>query len=248
MASDDHSIGVKMSNIGWDVKSAGDANLYFSSSWPMLKIEATDTASQGSTVKHSLNYPPLAFAWNPVDGLSVCAVDSGVVYLPQLGSTPYRYFIFRQPVNVAYQSPVVKGPLQNPTLADNDFGMRFVKDGKELSSKDLRDFTLHSSARSPLLHAVITGNLGALGAGDFAGITGLKWVPDLPYRPVYFVFYSADGTTWNPVSTVSAIPPRVNFDTLDKGIVLNAAGLTGQGSIILLKDPLDLLPRTSVTL
>lgn len=247
MASE-HNIGVKMSQIGWDVKTAGDANLYFSSSWPMLLIQDTNLAAQGATVKHTLNYPPLAFAWNPKDGLSVCGVDSGNIYLPLLGTTPYRYFIFRVPLNVPYQSDVVKGPLQLPQLADKNFGLKFAKEGKELDSDDLRDFTLHSSARTPLLHAVITGKLGAIGSGDFGGVTGLKWVPDLPYRPVYFAFYSADGVTYNPASTVAQVPPRVNYDSVDKGIVLNAATLSGFGSIVLLKDPLDLLPRVSVTL
>lgn len=249
MAVSSKDIGVKISNIGWDVKTAGDANLYFSSSWPLLKIEATDMSTTGAVINHGLQYPPLAFAWTPTDGLSTCAVNSSTMTIPSAPSitTSCRYFIFRVPLNVAYQSPVVHAPLTQPGTADHNFGLKFVKRGKDLGSNDLRDFTLHSSARSPILHAVLAQKIGQIGEGDFSAVNGIKWTPDLPYRPVYFGFYSSNGENYVPADNLAQVPPKISYDR-DKGIVLNAASLTGYGSLVILKDPFDFLPRTTVNL
>lgn len=254
MASND--IGIKISQPGWDVSSAGDANLYFSSSWPILKIESTDTIQITSntdfSIKHDLQYPPLAFLWSPNVGLTPLQSTSRLVTLPfpsaNYAGEMVTYFIFRLPLNVAYQSPVIKATPQPPGGSNIDFALKFVKQGKDINSNDFRDFTIHSSARSPLLHAVITSKVGPIDKGTFAGVTGLKWTPDLPYRPVFFAYYSADNEVFVPVSTAGQVPPKANYDDIDNGILVNAASLTGYGSIVLLKDPLDFLTRTTVNI
>lgn len=55
---------VKLAQPGYDVKTAGDENLVYSSKWPLLEIYKQDTASFNVTVnsvlaRHDLQYPPV---------------------------------------------------------------------------------------------------------------------------------------------------------------------------------------------
>jgi hypothetical protein len=242
-------IGVKVSQIGWDINKAGDANLYFSSSWPLLKIEKTDVVSVGSVVNHSLQYPPFALAWNPIDGLTICKANSKTITIPTSpSSTTSRYFIFRLPLNKSYQSPIVRAPLQPSQNADHNFGIKCAKEGKNNNSHDYRDYTIHSSLRSPTLHAVLFEALTTLPAtgGQFS----MRWKPDLPYNPVYFAFFSTDKENFTPLSTIAQQPPKVwvgNYTT-DGSIFIANGGTKGYGTLVILKDPLDSVYKIEVKL
>tara|TARA_Y100000310_G_C20630674_1_gene788466 strand:- start:287 stop:601 length:315 start_codon:yes stop_codon:yes gene_type:complete len=53
--------GIKISEEGFDVKTAADEDLVMSSSFDMLKTSATGSATGATTVAHGLAYIPIFF-------------------------------------------------------------------------------------------------------------------------------------------------------------------------------------------
>lgn len=95
--------GIKTSRIGYDVDTASDRQLAFSSDWPLLPIEyentytwAIDTEDQ--TYAHGLGYPPVVIGWFEDTNGNVYSseyyialtVDSTYVYIPGIPTT-YEY-------------------------------------------------------------------------------------------------------------------------------------------------------------
>lgn len=247
MGSED--VGIKMSQPGYDVSTVPDANVYFSSSWPWLLIALEGEETLGGTslvVSHPLNYPPFAMVWSSINGFSPdkLSITKTAVTITGVPGEVVHYYIFYLPLNKAYDSENLLTTPDPQLFADHDTGIKMTKPGRDITSTDYRDFTIHSGTRSPLLHKVVYAPLAAIQGGDYNGIFGLKWTNDLPYFPVYFPFFSADGLTWRILSSVAQVPPKVNFDGLAAkkivALVINDLGATtGFGSFVVLKDPFD---------
>lgn len=252
------SVGIKMSQPGWDVRRAGDANTYFSSSWPWLKIDSEPVIGLTSTsgiINHTLNYPPFVMAWSNTRGLIMdsLTISSKKITIAGTAGENILCRIFRNPLNVSYKSDVVHAALVPEGTPDTSHGIKVSKPGKDVSSKDLRDFTIHSGTRSPLVHEVRFEKLGTIAGGDYSGIHGLKYASDLPYSPLYFVFYSADGDSFVCLNAASPTPPKINYDGIDSGnikniILNNGSTVGGYGCFFVFKDPFDAPNITKVTI
>lgn len=246
---DPTDVGIKMSQPGYDVNTVPDANVYFSSSWPWLKIGLTaEVVMAGSTlvISHPYKYPPFSMVWTSSVGFdpSRLSITDTAVTISGTAGEVIRYYIFLLPLNVAYESGNVLTTPDPQLFVDHDTGIKFAKFGRSIDSEDLRDYTIHSGTRSPLLHKVVYQKLANITGGDYNGIFGMEWKNDLPYWPTFFAFYTPNGQTWRILNASAQNPPKINFDGLDAhnivGAVINAANTTtGYGSIIVLKDPYD---------
>ena len=162
------------------------------------------------------------------------------------GTTPVaagdsvRYYVFRNPLNTNFQASNINLAQTQQGTNHQDFGIKFAKPGKNTSSTDLRDYTIHSGTKSLQVHQVIYAPLGTIPSSDtfYSGITGLKYLTDLPYDPVFFAFYSPDNQNFYPLSAANQVPPKINFNSIDGGIIINDQGGTGGwGVFFVLLDP-----------
>lgn len=202
MTSQDY--GAKGSLPGYNVKAVADYLLQFSSSWPLLKIEATGTAtvSGGSSQTihtHNLGYPPFFILLDRTLGGSTSLLNinastirgigvnsNGLVYDGNSfigGSFSFRYYIFRLPLHEGFKAPLVVGDNTRHRI-DHDYGFKVTKPGASTDSEDLRDYSLHSSTRSLMVDQVDYGkNTG------FVSPHYIRQVPlSLGYLPIAFAF------------------------------------------------------------
>lgn len=205
--------GAKGTISGYDVRTAPDYLQNFNSSFPLLKTHATGVSS--STVNHDLGYFPLHIMADVIQpgGIDQFAHDQWSVSETQLvrssGSGNRRYYIFRQSLTDDFTAPTIDGS-GSQGATDADYGFKLSLPGRSAQSSDLRDFSLHSGARSPAIHMVRHATMIASG-GDY-------WYElsyNLPYTPVVLVY----------------MRPGANFFGLSQdryGIVMPPIGVSGR--------------------
>jgi hypothetical protein len=208
MASD---FGAKGSTKGYNVQDVADYLQLFNSSWPLLKIDLSGNFS--GTVTHDLGYPPFHFmatSTGQVDqNAGNYAVDSTTLARAYGVGTP-RYYICRLDLTNPFTAETIPGTTRTVNISD-DYGFKVMKPGKDITSADLRDYTLDSSARSLMVqqvsHETMVNTGGGLGYETTVSF-------DTGYTPIAFVF----------------IRPNTNFLSLDPdkyGIVPPPVGAAG---------------------
>ena len=172
-------VGLKITKPGVDADAAADNDLIFSSSWAALPVafetELSTTYSFGSidndmSAQHGLSITPFTQAWYSIDGGDtyrwspfVAASSTGVYItgnpagiLPNDTGT----IIFKvKAYNIDLTKDVDYAYTTNtglPKQYDPDYGIKIVKEGKDIDSTDMRDFILHSRCQSPLILAIKT--------------------------------------------------------------------------------------------
>lgn len=179
-------VGVKISKPGYDARKTSGQNVIYNSSWPTLAVAyettinnpLTSGISSGS-VDHNLNFPPFTLVWaigaDP-SGLTgaqcvrripvVGSVDTSKVYLSPSGAsgleddflfTATKLHIKCFQLDLSKDVDYILAPGETfKTPYDNSFGIKVVKPRKDINSKDLRDFVLHSRCQGALVLAVKT--------------------------------------------------------------------------------------------
>ena len=248
--------GIIITQPGVDVKTAADYQMLFNSNWPSLQIafEAVISVSANASgqVAHNLNFFPLVMAWYSVNGVSMgrwygtTSFDKTNVYIANTGSS--NYFGNRQTTSNVVVSikcynidisvskdytlplpPTYKAPY------DSSYGMKVVKNGKNITSSDLRDFILHTRAQSPaILSIVYTSTASSISYTNPATYT--PWV-------LGFISPQGDKTKYQcfPPGGNQSSPNLVQLGT--KATLVTAGGL---GSIVVLRDPLVISTKKQV--
>lgn len=249
--------GIKVSQLGYDAGDSGDQYLLFSSGWPLLKIAYTgtvtlDTSKDNVIFNHNLTYPPFFIMFNYTTGKSFMQgprfriadprfyVTTSILGITGAGDGSlapqnYRWYICRLPLDQPFTAPVYS--LSNPAKGDRNqgIGLKVAKEGADINSTDLRDYTIHSGTRSPMVHSVTAGLMPQVGSSDYE----LTWINNLGYDPMYFSFSRSDffandvGKWYGPVNLadLSSIHPGVQNLTAFSSLPLNYA------SIVVFKDP-----------
>lgn len=127
---------------------------------------------------------------------------------------------------------------------DPNYGIKFVKPNKDINSRDLRDFAIHSRAQSPLILSVKTqktipsANVGT-GIGNV-----IQFTSKLKY-PVWVYGYIKQSTgKYVPAPYYSQSYPRVFTDGFKAYI-----GYTGTdigATLVILRDPMFAASSTSI--
>ena len=148
--------GLKVSKAGFDALTAQDNDLLLNSSWPSLQIVKVVVSTDTTPIAHGLPYPTLAViigqdphlpynnVFSPIDS------DSTYVY-PNIGTV----IIYNLDISTDVDYPYTDKPKVLSTYDDN-YGVKMVKKGLDISSTDMRDFILHSRCGSPMVLAVKT--------------------------------------------------------------------------------------------
>lgn len=238
--------------------------MVFDSSWPSLPIafETKLTSPFPADVTHNLKFASFACVW--VYGLDASGiigtqrfffpVDSTKLYLDTSNLTSQQLAFwttaggikvrcFQLDLSTDIDYTLSPGDTFNQAY-DKNFGIKVVKQGKDINSTDLRDFALHSRAQSPLILAVKTektiptANIGT-GIGNV-----IQYTSNLRY-PVWVYGYAKQSTgKYVPAPYYSQAYPRTFTDGLTSYI-----GYTGTdtgATLVILRDPMFAATSTTV--
>lgn len=257
--------GMKASQKGFDVLTASDTQLLFSSSWPLLKIHFAGKKTVQSTgidqvvYSHNLGYVPMFWVYivspysqhtsygvipNGMFGASTTDIKFFTFGgAPTLNYDVYLY-VFRTPLTTNFEAPVINNVDTDLSNVDHNYGIKATKEGADVSSTDYRDFVLHSATKSPLVHAVQTSTLQQAGysyAKMFEYTHGLGYIP-LAYC---FVNYGANGSPtynssyWYPVGGASGVSDTLMVSQANsirvEDTTYNPSTMTA--TFVVLKDP-----------
>lgn len=242
--------GAKLSQPGYDVSSAGAQDLIFSSSFPTLKEAGTGTVTGKSSsvpiivFEHNLTYHPFFLiqinkgSGGEMDVDNNFWVDDNKLYFGDSNGYSYRWAVYRLPLYKDFQSTALDQGTSISEGVNNDFGIKFTKDGVDLNSNDLRDFTLHSRGRTPLVHEVSEKDW-------VQGTTEHTVYHNLTYIPLAFGFtLQKNNTTIQVFGSPQASPGIARgIDNITIGSDVNTSLKT---SIVILKDPFVTTDRTVV--
>jgi hypothetical protein len=234
------SLALRISLPGNDTDS-GDVNLAFSSQWPVLRIihsgQVKVLGELFTTIPHNLSFTPMIITWSPTNGFlnmprQNVFVDSKNVYWSHPGNTSTSelndtsIMVFDIDIEKAFNAPIINASTSSSAASSSRVGIRLTKENKDTSSRDLRDYILHSSARSPLLHAVIP-NIG-----------NTSYTHNLPYNPIFIVFAQQDMSSFNGSGIAYVLLNNfAGVTTKDKTISISGQIDGYKNSIVILKDP-----------
>lgn len=222
----------------------------------LITSTGATTFTYSASVTHNLQFPPFTCAWGIYsDGTterlvyiekntssiaqfsitnSIASVSgSGDTAQAAFNMTSVHFKCYNLDISKDVEYPFVKPP-QQQTSIDSDFGIKMVKEGKSLDSKDMRDYIIHSRCQSPLVLAVKTEKTAA--EDHFGGTVTYK----SPYTYLSWVFgYMKSGSTYRSVPSSAQSYPKLIIDPLSFTYSLqhlNASGDDG-ASIVVLRDP-----------
>ena len=205
------SSGLKVSRIGFDVNEASDKQLAFNSEWTLLPIEAegdfdvTDDMYGLTSVDiftHNLGYAPVfmvcAYMNNgeTIDDISgmidvycnstklygvVSADYDQTTFVRKPVNCHIHWKIFRRDIVTQYSSPNIN--ITDATKEkDGDYGFIMTLPGKDIRSKDLRDFSIRSDVRQLMVAK----------SGYTQNTRGENVYHGLGYKPMYLFYIERD--------------------------------------------------------
>ena len=254
MADGVNDEGIKISAPFYDVNTAGDINLLFSSSWPSIAVGFEKTFILNASdfnrpIAHGLGFPPLTMIFRADSNrgyqtlLDAPDVDSTNVYVTQWdfpGANRLVHLVcYAVDLSANQTFPFIQQPLGTAKSYDPNYGIKLAKEGYDVSDADLRHFLIHSRTRSPLI-------LSQQAVADNVNSKTLSYTNPAGYLPWVFGYGSTliGGDTSKPAYTpayvMSQAYPRLVVDTTS-GYTMSVQNMPGQGglaSLIVLRDPL----------
>lgn len=152
--------GIKITKPFFDVNTASDEDLIFSSSWPSLPIAESANVSSGTTYTHSVGFSPFFSVWQKSGTLWTrigtqfgdVSVNESTIVFPSATETHIQLYNINLDTAKEYE---LSDKISQPASYDPDYGLKIVKVGEDINSTDLRDFVLHTHAQSPLIRAQV---------------------------------------------------------------------------------------------
>lgn len=251
-----NSAGIRITQAGVSAPYAADYQYVFNSDWPSLAIAFDETiivgASSTGQVTHGLGFFPLTMAWYIVNGVSVgrfygtTSFDKTNVYIDNTSNSTavtvnikcYNVDIAKSVDYTLPSPPTIKTPYDATT------GIKVSKFGKSIASNDLRDFILHSRAQSPAILSIVTQDKASV----ISGKNTISYTNPAKYTPWVLGFISPLGDN----TKYQCFPPGGNqaspaFFQLGSTATIWTNGTGGNGSLVILRDPLVISTKVQVT-
>jgi hypothetical protein len=263
-------VGILISQPNTSVESAADYQYLFNSAYPSIKVEYEESVTgtlltSGNTIlpsiNHGLDHPPMTIMFTSLGGIMVdfrlAYVDSTRAFSdtfnlasfsdPLNDGAPYsadqdvvfHFKCYNVPLDIEQDFELIKSP-GGEFPYDPDFGMKIVKEGKDINSTDMRDFIVHTRCQSPLLLKVLTEESQTNPVPPYFDISynngnrGITWVFGYGKNPV------DDWYRW--AAMTSGSPPELNISGTT--FTVNTAQA---GALIILRDPLFAADDIEVT-
>lgn len=246
---------LKLAQKGYDVHTAGDENLTFSSQWPLLPIYAQgsfsfDTTQPIDIFEHKLGYYPAFwfFSNSAIGGYENSGLqtnDSRSEFFGPVGNGTIRVNqnkMYFQPgggtlgtISIYYYiflldlKKAFSAPINKvgEVAAGSSGGhvFKLAKPNKDVDSHRLEDFIIHSDTRSPLVHSVQPTPVGS----DYS------FPHNLGYNPMFFT-YNFAGNYYTLLPTGSSNNYSLNSDTQQVHFSQTSTNIA-ELSTLILKDP-----------
>lgn len=238
-------VGIRISKPFQDVLLSGEADMLFSSSWPSLPIAAQQTYTSPGTdltvpvvFEHNLGFVPLVAIWQVVGGkasrvktTSVNRVSSSYVSIPATSADSVTVICYNIDIATEIEYPFVTPSAVESTYSP-DYGIKIVKDGRDIDSNDMRDFILHSRCQSPQILAVKTQESG--NPVEYAEPQGYtSWVFGFVRKADGSYYYAPYYSQGYPRTLIEGTSPNITY-SLE---YIEGFGDTG-ASIVILRDPM----------
>jgi hypothetical protein len=267
------TVGFKLSKPGYNALNTAGSNYIFDSSWPSLPIafETTISAPFPTRIAHGLSYAPFNMVWASGTDPSGTANVSWRFILP--ADKTYIYFNtynFSQQ-QLAFWGSATKLKVRGFNLDlsrdidyalapgdtfnmpyDPNYGIKLVKQGKDIHSKDMRDFVLHSRCQSPLILAVKTQDTSSPSNPNTVQYTSKLSYPSWVYGFIK-LGSSFAATVGVPANTYLYAPyyqqayPSTSTDGTLSYITYASSGSPDNGAtLVILRDPMFAATQTTV--
>lgn len=257
------TVGFKLSKPGYDANRTAGSNFVFDSSWPSLPIAfettipntITGTGSSAS-IPHGLKFAPFVMIWAYAPDPSgignvgvrfIAAADTTNIYLngnssstPPFNATTLKIRAFQLDLSADIDYLLATGDTYNQAY-DPNFGIKVVKQNKDISSRDMRDFALHSRCQSPLILAVKT-------QATSKSANVVQYTSALSYAVWVYGFIKIGSTlagslgmpanTYYPAPYYAQAYPRTFTDGFKSYIVYNSSPADNGATLVILRDPM----------
>jgi hypothetical protein len=261
----DSTVGFKISKPGYNASRTAGSNYIFNSSWPSLPViyESTVTNTLGSTptmtFTHNLGFPAFALFWAYGPNSSGFGTV-GMRFVPDISNNSVTITKSRLTINQqAFLSTATKIDVKVYRLDlskdidyilapgdtfkqpyDSNFGIKVVKQGKSITSTDLRDYILHSRAQSPLILAVKTEKTASAANVGVGGTDGAVQYTSHQSNPVWvYGFVKLSASTYIYAPFYSQSYPRVFTDGFTSYLQwFNYALGVGGATLVITRDPM----------
>jgi hypothetical protein len=260
-------VGFKLSKPGYDAGRTSGSNFIFNSSWPSLPVafqKSLTVAGVTSSilVPHGLSFTPFAMIWaygpHPsgvgsvsrrffasVDGTNVTVGIGSSIFDQNFMATVTKVNIKAFQLDLTQDIDYTLAPGDTFKMPyDNNYGVKVSLPNKDITSRDLRNFSVHSRAQSPLILAVKTektqNNTGSAFGVAVQYTTKYKF-------PVWYYGFVGNPTTglYIPAPLYSQSFPRLFTDGFT-GYLQYSSGPYSKGTIIVLRDPMFAATSTTV--
>lgn len=239
--------------------------MVFDSSWPSLPIafETTLPSSFPASVTHNLKFPPFSAVWaygtDPSGTVGASRrfffpVDATKLYLDTSSFSTQQLAFWNSAVKIKVRCFQLDLSTDiDYTLAPGDtfsspydpnFGVKVVKQFKDINSKDLRDFALHSRAQSPLILAVKTKKtMPAANIGTGIGNV-VQYKSNLKYPAWVYGYVKQSTGKYQPAPYYQQAYPRTFTDGITSYI--GYTGTDTDATLVILRDPMFAATVTTV--
>lgn len=247
---------IKVARKGFDVKTAGDENLLYSSLWPVLSIfkevpiKITNPNADTIIFEHGLGYPPMF--WDFTNFTNTFNLSGSSQFFSGLFSVNEKYLKYTKPQTAAtgpiegvvqlftldlskqYTAPVVNvGGVSGNIRSTRSF--KLAKEGKSIHSTKLKDFVISTDARSPLIHSVNPGVVQSNG-GDIYG-NGFTVEHTLRYVPLCFGYGKGSDGYYSILASGGGGATR--FAATPSKVIFSEAAVGRELTLVLMKDPFE---------
>lgn len=243
--------GLKVSQQGYDVKTAADKEMLLHSSFKYLNIYMegtfTSVASGGTIATHSLTYAPIFFVLGTVDSVSKFLptfLEAGTIVNSARSTTTTLtnrhtsslsgyYYIFQEQLNQNYSVVEIQPTATSQGTQVADYGVKASKASNDIKTAAVKDLIMTSGrkaaseqAKLHIIHSITTGTLA--GSPYLNEVThSLGYVPQ-----VWWFADIGNPGGWQMIG---------NADDSSIGITTTKTGMTlpysGNYSCIIFKDP-----------
>lgn len=258
----------KVSQLGYDVKTAADNELLFNSSWPLLKIAyegdyVINSDTTQSIYAHNLGYPAAFFINDYTNGYATSNAtlnqaiginNSQLQYFGGAGAgsltfpLKIHFYVYLLDLTSNYTGPIVNQSFQVPGANIDDVVIKVARPNKSISSYDYRDYSIHSGTQSPMIHMIVSQISQTTNSGN-QNIQAIIANHNLGYLPLFFPFVSDGNGNYKFTGNYTQSVPRVFGDTTHTQIELGSSNVTvNPACLIVFKDPYSVdIPNLSVT-
>ena len=255
---------LRLAKPGFDVRTATDYELAFSSAWPSLAIGFTATVTAdpdgfgivSAQVPHPLGFPCFCMAWQIKNGISLhrvfprvtsTSVDITDFLVSQTTTFYLECYVLDLSKSVSYNF-IPPPPVNIGGPYDPHYAWKFAKAGKTTDSNKLNDYVVHSQAQSPAILVVDT-NFDKV--PKIVGAKTITFTSPRDYVPWVFGYEaisSGGQTIYIPAPPYSQTNPGLFINTFGKGTFTVACESTAvAGALVVLRDPLFVANTVSVT-